>query len=332
MTLLRQLDDAFEAHIRLVAREVVTEALADAVVPGNVTVLGGGDSIQDAHDEGDRRLYVGGDYDKSVESGPIELDCTDEPVALVGQGHAQTHLPGVHVEGGGVASYGMSPTLRGFTVDSGDPGVQLVDTPYALVDDVVAMADGIGFHLANGEVGTFGTTFENCAAWNCGDHGFSFDRGSEPHAVRLDGCHAVLNEGHGFRLRGACVGVAGGSTQLNHRYGVEMRGTMQTTISGCYVEGNARREEFPVEMLARDVQGLSAENCYLHGINPRTVEHDYKRVQRALDVADSEVVRFRDNVCRRYGDVVVDADNVEHLGTWPDTHVLDECVLTAGAA
>lgn len=141
----------------------------------------------------------------------------------------------------------------------------------------------------------------NVQAWNCGGDGFRLDNDSGPHATQFYGCHAIANKGGGFRLRGYKTAMHGGSSQLNHSYGLDVR-SPAVSVKDAYIEGNARREDYPVEIYGRECHGLSVKDCYLNGMLPRQVWHDFDNVQRGVNIHDSESVSVVDNVYRNFGE------------------------------
>lgn len=132
--------------------------------------------------------------------------------------------------------------------------------------------------------GSFGTTFFNCQAWACGGDGFRSTKRANPHGTHYLSCRSTACKGVGFRLRGSLARILGGDAQLNHDWGIEARGGKAITVTNTYVEGNSRSNEFPVELYARNTPGLTIQDCYFHGITPRsTPGHDYQHVQGTFE-------------------------------------------------
>lgn len=321
------MDQATEAAFRTAFREFL------GVGEARLGVVGAGDSVQDTFDEGFDRVIVGVDYDPSVESFPLDFDLTDRSLSLRGAGMNTTRFPGaIRVTGDGSDQYTRPATLSGFSVDAGSPGIELTQAPYTrLADILLDTPDGSGFRIAPADSGqhTYGCQLWNVQAWNCGGAGFELERAAGPHGTTFVGCQAAANRGFGYQVRGANVTFHASGAQLNYNNGFEIRGTTQTVIGdSCYVEGNSRNNDTPVEIYGKNIRGLTVQNNYFHGINPRGANHDHKWVQRALNIHDSEVIRFRDCTNRRYGDAAAAFFNCENVTMAPDTHILDECTLT----
>lgn len=296
-------------------------------------VVGPGESVQDEFDSGYDSVTVAPDYDPSVEDFPLEFDLTDRSLTLRGAGMNTTRFPGgIRVNGDGVGQYTRPPTLSGFSIDAGAPGLELKQAPYTrLADILLNTPDGVGFNITTADSGqhTYGCQLWNVQAWNCGSHGFSLETQAGPHGTAFIGCQATANRGIGYQVRGSNVSFTMCGSQLNFNWGFEIRGTKQTVIGdNCYIEGNSRSNDTPVEIYGRNIKGLTVTNSYLHGINPRGADHDHKWVQRGLNIHDSNVIRFRDCVNRRYGDKVAVFFGCDQVTTAPSTHITDQCTLT----
>lgn len=214
--------------------------------------------------------------------------------------------PLVRITGAGSEGYGSAPTVVGIGFQSSTPGLELQACPQASVENCYARTAGTAFQVAAHEsgAGTYGTAWTNCQAWGCGGHGFAFDVDATPHGASFRARHAVANQGTGYALRGTNWRIRDGSAQLNYGWGIEVRGGMSGLVDAVYVEGNARGtdNDFPVEMYVRNHDGGTVVDCYFHGIYPRGSEHDFDRVQRAVNVHDSSTWTVENCTFRRYGD------------------------------
>lgn len=292
------------------------------------TTVGAGDSLEETYAAGHDALAVRPDYDDSVESWPVELDVpADRTLHVIGAGPMATTLgasatvdggPLLRVIGAGADQYGAAPTIAGLGLLSGAPALELQACPHAAVRDCYAEAAGTAFRVAPAAsgAGTYGTAWTNCQAWNGGGHGFALATDAAPHGATFLNCHAVANRGHGYALRGTNWRVANGSAQLNYGWGVEARGGMSGHLDGVYIEGNARGADnnYPVEVYGDNHDGARVGTCYCHGIYPRATEHDFDRVQRALNVHDSERWGIEDCTFRRYEDAALaffDGDDID---------------------
>ncbi|OYR39201.1 right-handed parallel beta-helix repeat-containing protein [Halorubrum sp. Eb13] len=290
-------------------------------------------------DDGDT-VYVHSSYDaaEAGESFPIELDCREKQVTLCG-GHpsasvidaGETDKTVLEVVGAGSGDYQNNPLVKDLKVVGGGIGLRLRAAPFASFENLTFYRTADHAVLVDGhpDSGTFGTNWYNVQAWNCGGDGIRTDRSAAPHGTTLWGCRFTANRGAGVRFRGAACKMVGGTSQLNYDYGVETRGGNATLVSGAYVEGNARGNDFPVEVYAKRADGLTVENTYFHGINPRGAEHGHDRVQRAVNVHDSEKLTVRDCVARRYGDGFVATFGCVDADVYAASHHLEETELFA---
>lgn len=312
-----------------------------------VEVVGEGDSVQDAIDAGDNHVYVSPGYDPDVEDYPVVYD-GDGAITIEGFGPGvsefgpadEATVPALDITGDAHRSYQTTPTVRGLSIRGGSPGIRLRASPFATVEDVFLNADGHGAVIADGEGrgGSFGVTFRNAQAWNCGGDGFRLQSGANPHGTRWIGCNATANQGVGVRVRGYNCSFSGGVIQLNHGIGVGVR-SPSFTLENTYVEGNSRHGEpendgyRPVELYAKNAHGLTVDGCYFHGLNPRGAAHDFRRVFRGVNVHDSGNVSVRDCVVRRYEDAFLAAFGCEEFDVYASTHyIMDETPLIAGAS
>ena len=294
----------------------------DETVLGGDVVVGadGYGTIQAAWDaaaDGDT-VYVHSSYDAEAagESFPVVLDYGQKEVAVAG-GHpsgsvvdaSHTDQDVFHVEGVAQYDYRNHPLLANLKIVGGNVGLRIRGAPHNCFRNLVVYATGShgiaieeGTGPDGGSLGSFGNTFMNCQVWNAGGNGFHEETSADPHATNYAYCKAMACKGIGFRLRGWMTKVHGGDAELNHGWGVEVRSCQSVHLSDVYIEGNARAESFPLEVYARYADGLSIDNCYLHGINPRSTDHSYTYVQRAINVHDSNQIDIRDCTFRRYGE------------------------------
>ncbi len=293
----------------------------------------------DAAADGDT-VYVHSSYDASAagESFPIELDCREKQVTLTG-GHpsasvidaGSTDETVLEIVGAGNGDYQNNPIVKDLKIVGGGLGLRLRAAPFASFQNLVFYQTGSHAVLIDShpDSGTFGTNWYNLQAWNCGGDGIRMVRSAEPHGTTLWGCRFTANRGAGVRFRGTTCKMIGGTSQLNYDYGVESRGGYANQISGAYIEGNARGNDFPVELYARHTDGLTIESCYFHGINPRGANHNHDRVQRAVNVHDCEKLSVRDCVARRYGDGFLATFGCTDVDVHVSSHHLEEADLFA---
>lgn len=275
---------------------------------GYDAIVDDGDSIQATYDGGATHIGVLNGYDPTVDSYPLVFD-EDRPFAIEGCGPGVSQLgheeaddgPIVDVVGHGARTYKRAPTIQNLSVVGGSPGIRIRCAPYASLSNVYVTAEGDGVVVATGEHNCYGTTMFNVQAWNCGGDGFRLETDAGPHATQFFGCQAIANKGVGFRLDGYKTSIFGGSSQMNHGHGIDVR-SPAVSIKDAYIEGNGRREDYPVELYGHSAHGLTVADCYFHGATPREVWHDHDDVQRAINVHESRSVSLRDNVFRGYAD------------------------------
>lgn len=269
-----------------------------------------------AADSGDT-VYVHSSYDarEAGEPFPVRLDYRRKEVALVG-GHPSgsvvdaggTDENVIEVYGAGYDDYRNNPLVANLRIVGGRVGLRVAGAPFSSYRNLVFHRTGdhgvvVDEYESDGNAyGTWGATLYNCQAWNCGGDGFRLNSAASPHGTTLYACKATNNDGVGFRLRGTGTKLLGGDAQLNRDWGIEARTWKAILVAGAYVEGNARDRDHPVEAYARGCQGLTVRDCYFHGINPRGADHGHDRVQRAVNVHETERLAVRDNVFRRYGE------------------------------
>ena len=338
------------------ATATTTDTVARSCVLGpDQTILGGDllvgrdgyETIQAAWDDarnGDT-VFVHHSYDaeSAGEQFPIVLDYREKEVAVAG-GHPSGSVVDAshsdrdifHVKGVGHHDYRNHPLLQNLKLVGGAVGLRIEGAPHNLFQNLVIYNTGShGVWLVegtgpNGEtLGSFGNTFLNCQVWNAGGDGFKESTAASPHATNYAYCKAIACKGVGFRLRGFMTKVLGGDAELNHSFGFDIRNGQSIHLSDVYVEGNARDESYPVEIYAKGAHGLTVDNCYLHGINPRSTTHGYDRVQRAVNVHDSRHVSVQSCTMRRYGDAGIALFNCEDADVHASTHNCSETELLA---
>lgn len=310
------LEETFREYIR----EEVQAALGDMQLrPESNSLLigknGTHDTIQAAWDDtrGSRPLVLSETYDPGNENYPIEIDVSDSGFVLtslgpstVDIGHSDVDTAVMHIKGDGVGSYARAPTIQGVRFVGGNPGLKMESAPFGRLADVVFYdANGHGFEICDGKNNTYGTQLFACQAWNCSGDGFNLKADAGTHATGFFGCSATANGGAGFRLRGYATGIYGGVSQYNHSWGVRADAPAQT-VRDCYIEGNARKEEYPVAVYGKKCHGLTVSDNYFNGQSySRTRWSDHETSMRGVNVHDSASVTVRDNVVRNYGDVFV---------------------------
>jgi hypothetical protein len=232
-------------------------------------------TIQEAWDaatDGDE-VVVHSSYDAETagERFPITLDYTQKQVTLTG-GHPSgsvidaRHAPSTNVlevVGNGHADYRNNALVRNLKVVGGDVGMRVRAAPYASFENLVFWMTGSHGVVVDRSTasGTFGVTFQNCVAWNCGGDGFRLHTGADPHSTTFYGCHSLLNADAGVRLRGYATRWHGGTIQNNGGVGVDARSGCSQLVDATYFEGNDTASDAPMEVYVDD----SAPGFTLHG-------------------------------------------------------------------
>lgn len=290
-------------------------------------------------------IYIHSSYDAQAagESFPVRLDFRDKEVMLTG-GHpsgsvidaSHTSENVLEVVGAGHDDYQCNPVVQNLRIVGGNVGLKVMGAPYSAYQNLVLSETGshgievCTYAASDGtDYGCFGCTFSNCQAWGTGGNGFHLNADAAPHATAFENCHATACQGIGFRLRGAATKLTGGVCQLNHDWGVEVRGGMDVVIEGAYIEGNARGRSFPIEIYMRGSEGASVRDCYFHGINPRGASHDYQWVQRAVNAHTCDSLTVDDCTIRRYGDGAVALFDSMDVDVHAPSHSLSETTLFA---
>lgn len=314
---------------------------ADHLVLGGTRVVGdnGYPTIQTAfdHAESGDTIYVHSSYDAEAagEEFPVVLDYEQKEVMLTG-GHpsgsvidaSHTDQNVIEVLGRGMNDYRNNPVVQNLKIIGGSIGLRIRAAPYSSYENLVfyknsshgAAIEPYTDPDSGREKGTFGVTFTNCQAWSCGGDGFRTETQAMPHGTTFYGCKATECGSVGFRLRGYTCKLIGGASQLNQSYGIEARTGKANLVQGVYVEGNSRSHDFPVEIYANDADGLSVENCYFNGINPRGSSHGLEHVRRAINIHETQKLNVRDCTVRNYLDGFIALFSCEDADVHASTH------------
>jgi len=317
----------------------------DRLVLGGTRVVGaeGYPTIAAAWEEAESgdEIYVHTSYDAEAagEEFPIVLDYEEKEVMLTG-GHSSgsvidashTSENVIEVLGRGHNDYRNNPVVQNLKLVGGGVGLRIRAAPFSSYENLVFYQNGShGVSIerytdpdSGDRKGTFGATFSNCQVFSAGGDGFYNDRMAMSHGTTYFGCRATNNDGVGFRLHGYTNKIIGGTSQLNGDYGIEARLGKASLVQGTYIEGNARSNDFPVELYARNADGLTVENCYFNGINPRGAEHGYEYVQRGVNVHETQKLSVRNCVARNYGQGLVALFSCEDTDVHaPSHHIFD---------
>lgn len=293
----------------------------DGLILGGKRIVGadGYDTITQAWDDSESgdTVYVHSSYDAEAvgEPFPIELDYNEKEVMLTG-GHpsgsvidaTHTNQNVIEVLGRGMNDYRNNPLVQNLKIVGGNIGLRIRAAPYSSYQNLVFFKNGShGVNIegytdpdSGRDKGTWGALFDNCQAWSGNGDGFRTEHDALPHGTTFSNCKSTWNSGVGFRLRGYTNKVIGGTAQLNDSYGIKAKSGMSCLIQGAYIEGNSRTGSYPVEIYAKNADGLSINNCYFNGINPGPTEHDYEHVLRGVNVHDTRKLSVRDCVARNY--------------------------------
>lgn len=291
-------------------------------------------------------IMVTGSYDaqEAGEEFPIVLDYREKEVTLTGNHPSGSVIDAggsdanvIEVIGRGPDDYRNNPIVRDLKITGGDIGLRIRASPFASYRNLILHETGSHGvkidefeDLSGVRKGSFGMTFFNCQAWACGGDGFQSVKRANPHGTHYVSCRATACKGVGFRLRGSLARILGGDTQLNHDWGIEARTGKAITVTNTYVEGNSRSNEFPVELYARGTPGLTIQNCYFHGINPRsTPGHDYDHVQRGVNLYDVQTASVHHCAGLRYGEGMIALLKCEDIDVKPTSHWLYNSDLLA---
>lgn len=350
-----------EEWIRGVAGDEADKRVADhnsvkahtGAFPGYTTVGASGefDTLQAAWDDAafgePLALWLLPDYDPHAETYPVEFTRNSnnefKPLTLRGPGPSSVSIGHSDVEGdvlsimgAGSSDYSRPVLIQGVRFEGGakagdaGAGLAIANAPHSMLQDVLFQTEHHGLEVCAGGSGCYGLVAINCQAWNCGGDGFRMNSDAKPHNTHFFGCKAIANQDAGFRFGGGVnASIIGGDIELNHGWGVEAR-SRGLSIKDCYIEGNGRAVDYPVEVYGRNADGLAIRDCYFHGINPRSVSHDHKRVQRAVNLHNSTSVSISDCIYQRYGDRFYAGFKGSEAALHPESNLaLDDTPLTA---
>lgn len=219
----------------------------------------------------------------------------------------------IKVIGMGQNEYWNNPIVESLKITGGQVGIYIRAAPFAEFEDIILYDTGshgvmIDEYTDREGVfkGSFGITFFNCQAWNCDGDGFRSSKAAHPHETSYIACNAVANKGAGYRVRGTASRILGGDAQLNYGFGIDARSGRSISLDGVYVEGNGRGRSYPIDIYAKGTPALGIENCYCHGINPRSSPgHDYEFVQRGIQLQDVAFAAIENCAAYRYGDGLI---------------------------
>jgi hypothetical protein len=308
----------------------------DGFVVGGRHVVGEGgyttiQSAWDAAADGDV-VVVHSSYDAQAagEQFPITLDNREKQVLLTG-GHPSgsvvdaRHAPTqnvLEVIGNGYADYRNNPLVQNLKIVGGAVGMRVRAAPYASFDNLVFWMTGSHGILVgrSTESGTWGVTFNNCVAWNCGGDGFRLDTRADPHSTTFYGCHSLLNGDAGVRLRGYATRWHGGTIQNNGGYGVDARSGCSQLVDGTYFEGNNTTGGSPIEVYVDDsAPGFTLHGSYFQGGFFRDFENGRDKGYWAVVVGGASHTDVRNCSFRNYTEsflYVRDATDADvHLGS-----------------
>ncbi|WP_209309468.1 right-handed parallel beta-helix repeat-containing protein [Haloarcula amylovorans] len=319
----------------------------EALNLGGTLVVGDGgyDTITQAWDAasaGDTiSVHCSYDAEEAGEPFPVVLDYEEKEVMLTG-GHpsgsvidaSHSNQNVIEVLGRGMNDYRNNPVVQNLKIIGGDVGLRVRAAPFASFENLVFYRTGSHGVCIEGytdpdsgrEKGTFGTLFNNCQTWSCGGDGFRMETNAMSHGTTFHSCKASANAGVGFRLRGYINEIVGSTAQLNHSYGVEARYGKASHIEGSYIEGNGRAKSYPIEVYAKNSDGLNIHNCYFNGITSRSTSHSHDNVLRAINVHETDRLSIHNCTARNYGEgVIATFDCVD-----PDFHASSHYTLDAG--
>lgn len=292
----------------------------------------------DAASDGDV-VYVHSSYDAEAagEQFPVELDFREKEVLLSGGHPSGSVIDARHsdetvleVTGKGHTDYRNNPFVQSLQIIGGDVGMRVRAAPYASFKDLVFWSNGShGVEVAGHEVdgtdyGTFGVTFRNCVAWNCGGDGFRLNTGANPHSTTFYGCHSLLNDGVGLRLRGYASRWRDGTIQNNGGFGVDARSGCSQRVDGTYVEGNDTTADAPVEVyVAESAPGFTLHGAYFQGGFFRDFDNGRDTGRWGVVVDGAPHADIRNCSFRNYTDSFLRVDGAVDV----DVHLASHCDL-----
>jgi hypothetical protein len=307
----------------------------------HVVGVGGYPTIQAAWDDaadGDT-VYVHSSYDAQAagEEFPITLDFRQKEVLLMG-GHpsgsvidaSHTTENVIEVIGKGHEDYRNNPLVQNLKVVGGGVGLRIQAAPYASFKDLVFWMTGShgvmvdGFQANGTDYGTFGVTFRNCMAWNCGGDGFRLNTGAQPHSTSFYGCHALLNRQVGLRLRGYASRWHGGTIQNNGDFGIDARSGGSQVVQGTYFEGNGTYSSAPIEVYVDDsAKGFTIRDSYFQGGFFRNFPNGRSIGRWGVVVAGAPNVDVSHCSFRNYSDSFLSVRDATDV----DVHLASHCAL-----
>lgn len=279
-------------------------------------------TIQEAWDsvEGSKRVSIvlQDDYDHHAEDNParIEIPQTDDggyPARQVTISSESPNATQIGVEGSnktaliargsGSDTYREPFEIRDVTIKGG--GIRVSAWPFSRFKNLVMRSTSHGMTFAPDNRGEmYGSTIQDCQAWNCGGDGFKIHPESGAHGTTMKNIVSTANGGAGVRPRGYKISIDGGVIQMNHDYGIDLRGAHAFSLENVYFEGNGRDSGYPVSIYGDGNDSISIKDCYFTGINTRGATHEYDLVQRAINLWRCNSVTIKDNMFRRFGDSI----------------------------
>jgi hypothetical protein len=314
--------------------------------PGGQLVVGtdGYDTIADAWDDADDgdTIYVHSSYDaqSAGEQFPIVLDQTEKEVLLTGGSPSGSVVDAgdvdenvIEVHGPGHGDYRNMPLVQNLKIVGGRVGLTITGAPYSSFKDLVIWMTGS--HAVSVEprtddrgetLGSFGLTFRNCIAWNCGGIGFRLDTDAIPHSTTFMGCHSLFNEYAGVMLRGYSSRWYAGTIQNNGSFGVDARSGCGQVLHGVYFEGNGTNSNSPIDVYAgRSAPDISVESCYFQGHFARDFPNGRDDGQYAVAFGGTPYASVRNCTYRNYDGAFILALDALDLDVHRPSHCgLDE--------
>ena len=301
-------------------------------------------SAWDAAADGDT-IYVHSSYDAQAagEQFPIVLDYEQKEVTLTG-GHpsgsvidaGDTDENVIEVLGRGHNDYRNNPMVQNLKIIGGDIGLRIRAAPYSSYKDLVIWQTGSHAVSVEGYTdetgarkGSFGITFRNVMAWNCGENGFNLETDANTHSTSFFGCHAEFNGDFGVQMRGYSTRFYGGTIQNNGGYGVDARSGCGQVLHGVYFEGTGTREDTPLEVFVTGSSpGFSVETCYFQGHYARDFENGRENGYAAVAFNGSPHGAVKNCTYRNYESSFLLAIDTADLDVHQPSHCpLDETVF-----
>lgn len=255
---------------------------------GDVVFVGGGDTIQEAHDSlGNSwtdagRIVVTPEYDPSIEDYPIRWS---KRASLHGGNY--TNLKPTNGDYAIVIDIEDAknnrppgPHFYNFTITGGGGGIHVENGRYTVFRDIDVNSVGEhGFSTddynpwdddpeTDDEWGINTHHWYSCTAERCGSHGFYI--GQAAHGTQLWSCQAYFNGGDGVHVaNNACnVLMYGGSSEQNARNGIRVYGANGFGAKNVYLEANYSNGGGSSEVLVtHDAKDATFDTCYGNGFN-----------------------------------------------------------------